>query len=449
MKQPTRTYLKWGSAAPAVAILLLLTSATAVSAQTALTLDDVRRLALEFNRHYLSAEQDVSIANADITKAWSGALPSVSLNAGYNRNFTIPKMFMVAGDSTIPLQLGFKNSFDATVSARQALWQGGKVLTALQIAKLYKSYSTAVSDQVKAEVVYNAEQLYFGALLARAQLDVLSRALESNTANLDMVEKQYAQGMMSEFEVLRARVERQNLLPQILAAESEVRLSEKRLKSFLGIELEKQITLVEDQADTSLAGLMPLDTLVGSALTARPEVTQASTLRSIAGKAVKIAKADYWPSLDAVGAYSWSSASDDFTLRGNRSSSWTAGLSLSFSIFSGGRTKGEVSYRKAQQEQTKLNQLQVRDNIKLEVEEAWDRVLQAKQSLDIQGATIASAEEGLRIARLRYESGLGTQLEVLSAQTALTDARRIQAQALYNFRLARAGLKKASTVDFD
>jgi outer membrane protein len=449
MKQLIRNRSKWGSAILGMAVLLLLVSTTAVPAQTALTIDDVRRLALEFNRQYLSAEQDVAIAKADITKAWSGALPSVSLNAGYNRSFTIPKMFMDISGTMQEIPLGFKNSFDATVSARQALWQGGKVLTALQIAKLYKTYSAAVSDQVKAEVVYNAEQLFFGTLLARAQLDVLNRALESNTANLDMVEKQFAQGMVSEFEVLRARVERQNLLPQILAAESEARLSEKRLKSFLGIELEKNITLVEDQADTSVTGLSPLDTLVGSAMAARPEMTQANTLRNISGKAVKIARADYWPSLDAVGAYSWSSASDKFTLSGNRSSSWTAGLALSFSIFSGGKTKGDVSYRKAQLEQTRLNQLQVQDNIKLEVEEAWDRILQAKQALDIQGATIASAEEGLRIARLRYESGLGTQLEVLSAQTALTEARRIQAQALFNFRLARAGLKKASTVDLD
>ena len=83
------------------------------------------------------------------------------------------------------------------------------------------------------------------------------------------------------------------------------------------------------------------------------------------------------------------------------------------------------------------------------MEAAWDALIQTKKALDVQQATIASAEEGLRIARLRYESGVGTQLEVLSAQTALTDARRLYAEALYSFRIARAGLQKATTLSID
>ena len=74
----------------------------------------------------------------------------------------------------------------------------------------------------------------------------------------------------------------------------------------------------------------------------------------------------------------------------------------------------------------------------LEVEEAYDLIVQARKALEVVGETIAQAEEGLNIANLRYESGIGTQLEVLSAQTALTDARRAEAEALFFFREARA-----------
>jgi len=89
------------------------------------------------------------------------------------------------------------------------------------------------------------------------------------------------------------------------------------------------------------------------------------------------------------------------------------------------------------------------DDIELEVEEAYDHLLRAKEALDIQGNTIAQAEKGMDIANLRYESGIGTQLEVLSAETALRDARRILAEALFAFRQAKAGLKKATTIDLE
>ena len=74
-------------------------------------------------------------------------------------------------------------------------------------------------------------------------------------------------------------------------------------------------------------------------------------------------------------------------------------------------------------------------------------MIQVKKALDIQGATIAQAEEGLKIANLRFETGVGTQLEVLSAQAALTEARSQLAVATFMFRKARAELRKATTVD--
>jgi outer membrane protein len=96
--------------------------------------------------------------------------------------------------------------------------------------------------------------------------------------------------------------------------------------------------------------------------------------------------------------------------------------------------------------EARLRAAQVRDDITLEVESAYDGLILAKKALDIQAETIAQAEEGLKIANVRYQSGIGTQLEVLSAQTALTQSRTAQAEALFSFRVARSALKKATTL---
>ena len=431
-----------------IALVIMLSLSGSVQSATTLTIEDVRRIALEFNRTYLAAEEDVVKAQSDITTARSGALPDITATGYYNRNIKLASFFLnPEGEETIEFKTGFKNDFGAALSVRQSIWKGGKVFSALKIAKLYKQYSLEIKQQVRAEVIYTAELLFYQAILEQSNLQVLQKAFEANSYNLEVVEKSYSQGMVSEFEVLRARVEKSNLLPELLAGESEQRLSQKRLKSFLGIDLSEEIALVEIDDDTTLTNLPSMPSVSESALEARPEVKQAEYLKQITRKAIGVAKGDYLPSLEAVSSYGWSSQSDDFTLSENSVQSWSAGLNLTVPLFKGGATRGQVRAARADHAQALLAAKEVRDAVKLEVEQSYDQILQAKKTLDIQGATIAQAEEGLKIANLRYESGVGTLLEVLSAQTALTQARNSLALAKFIFRQARAQLKKATTVE--
>ncbi|MEW5995608.1 MAG: TolC family protein, partial [Candidatus Zixiibacteriota bacterium] len=222
----------------------------------------------------------------------------------------------------------------------------------------------------------------------------------------------------------------------------------KRLKSFLGIDLSETVVLVESDADTSLTGLPPLAVLTDTALRQRPELQGAELLTEITGKAVRVAKGAFFPSFEAVSNYRWESVSDDFTLSGNRTESWTAGLTVSIPIFSGGERIGELRRRQAEHHQSQYEAARIKDDVRLEVEEAYDQLLQAKEALNVQKETIAQAEEGLRIADLRFATGVGTLLEVLSAQAALTSARTNEAEALFAFRAARSQLKKATGVDW-
>ena len=412
---------------------------------TTLTIEDTRRIAVEFNRSYLAAIEDLAKAESEVTVARSGALPEISLDSDYSRNLKIPSAFLSAGGETIEFKTGFKNNFSTTISARQSLWQGGKVYSALKVAKLYKGYAMAGLDAVKAEVILNAELLFYTAVLRRSNLEALDKAFEAASANLEVVEMFHGQGLVSEYELLRARVEKANLLPQLLEAESNVRLARKQLKSFLGIELNEEVHLIDGIDNPSSVSSRGLDDLIREALDNRPEMKQAEAITEITRRAIGIAKADYMPSVEAVSAYNWSSQSDEITLDKNNSRSWSAGINLSFPIFNGGETRGRVKNARADHQQARLFERDTRDAIRLEVEQAFDRMEQAKKSVEIQSETIAQAEEGLKIANLRYESGVGTQLEILSAQAALTEARNALAAATFSFRQARSQLRKATT----
>lgn len=433
----------------ALAAIVLCGAVPAAMAQTALTVADVRQRAASYNRQLLAAQQDLEQARARVTTARADVFPDVSVFAGYNRSFIIPSFFVTANGETMEFKTGFKNNYTGTLSVTQSIWQGGRVFTAWQIAKLFRGYSEDNLEAVEREVAYNADLLFYNAILQNSQLETLLRAHEATSYNLSVVEKQFQQGMVSEFELLRARVENANLEPSILQTESDVELARKRLKSFIGLQLRDSIVLVEDVDDTSLARLPSLDNLTEIALERRPEMRAARTLTEITDKAISVARADYWPSLDASYTYNWSAAADRWTLNENESKSSTLGLSLNWTIFEGGRRRGDVAYARADYQKTRIAEEQAVDDIRLEVEQAYDQLVRAKRSLDIQRETIAQAEEGLDIANLRYEQGVGTQLEVLSAQAALTQARNSLAQALFFFRTSKAELNRATTVDID
>ncbi len=437
-------------------VILIALMGGLASAETVLTVEKVRELALEYNRDLQSAKEELKSARGEIVSARAGALPQITLDGRYTRNIKKPVIFFPEFDDTgtpsgdyQKIELGQNNDFNLAINVYQPLFNGGQVWTALSIAKIYARLSSTVVEQVESEIIYGAEGLFYNAILADSEQDVLKSSLEQLTLNLNNVEKFHEQGMVSDFELLRARVEKLNLEPQIIAAQSRVNIARKELKSFLGLSLEEDIVLEADYSDTVYSKLPPVDSLVNLAYEHRPDVKIARLEARGYDKAIGIARSNWlYPQLNLSTSYSWTASSDDFRITDrNLSKTWTVSALLTIPLFDGGRTIGEVRKAKTDYYQAVLKEEQMMDDVRLEVEAAYDGLIQAKRALSVQKETIDQADEGLRIANLRYQTGIGTQLEILSAQTALTDARTNLARAVYNFRLAKSALKKAIGYD--
>ncbi|PWB68274.1 hypothetical protein C3F09_11960 [candidate division GN15 bacterium] len=438
-----------GRAFLAAALAVVIMAVCASAAEIPLTIRDARQRSILANRRFLSAKEEIAKASAQISQARAGVLPDISASGTWDHNFRVPELLIQTDSGTLAFKMGFNNSFGASVMVQQSIWEGGKALNAWAIAKLYREYSGDNVRRAEDEILYSADVMFYSAVLQKANLDVAQKSLDAASENLDVVQKLFDKGMVSEFELLRAKVERANLQPALLQAESDLSQSQRSLKSFLGIDLRDTIQLIEEPDDTSIAALPSTEDLTNTALDKRPDLQAAMHLRKISSKAIGVAKADYQPALSGYAQWQWSAQSDQWRLDQNKTSSSTAGLRLSIPIFKGGRIGGQVAYRKAEYRQTVFAEEQLKDDVRLEVGQARDQLVQAKKSLDVQQETIAQAEEGLRIANLRYTQSVGTQLEVLSAQAALSQARRAHATALFLFRQAKAGLKKATTIDLD
>ena len=116
---------------------------------------------------------------------------------------------------------------------------------------------------------------------------------------------------------------------------------------------------------------------------------------------------------------------------------------MSWDIFDGLLTRGKVVQAKAQYEHSENDLADESRQIELQVRTDYSQFIEAKEVLDSQKTVQAEAEEALREANARQQAGTGTQLDVLDAETALTQARTTQIQALHDYDVARANLQRA------
>lgn len=404
-----------------------------------LTLDGAVDMALKSNESYLSALQDKLKAEGDITEARAGALPSLTFEGIYTHNFELSE-FTFAGES---FKIGTNNYYSMGLKLDQTLFSG-KVFNAYKIAQLYEKYAQQAVLIANHEVVYNTNQFFFAAILARDNVDVFRDAVSRAQENFDVVKSRYNEGLASEYDKLSAEVELANLIPQLTQAENGAKIALNNLRYFIKYDNYDDIELKYDFDINDTIATPELSQSIATALAQRPDYVGQDYVSRAYKKAIGVAKAGARPSLYFSASMDWQANIDkSFPNSKDFIRSTAASLNLVFPIFDGLQTSGATKKAKADYVKSQLAKSQIEDAIRLEVEESVYSINESKTRLASGRKTIALAEEGLRVATLRFNNGVGTQLEVLSARAALTQAQTNYIQAIYDYQISLAKYNKA------
>lgn len=422
------------------AIVLLLSSGLTGLNAAELKLDDAIRMSLKSNETYLSAVQDKIKAEGEIREARSGALPSLTFEGVYTHNFELQE-FTFAGES---FKIGSDNFYNLGFKLEQTLFGGGKVFNAYKIAKLYDKYALQGLRASQQQVIYGTRELYFAAILARDQVEVFKDAVSQAQENFTVVNSRHREGLVSEYDKLSAEVDLANLLPQLTKAENDAHMVLNSLRYFIGYDNYVDLELSYDFDITDTIVTPDLNATIKIALTNRPDYVGQDYISKAYKKAIGVSNSGRMPSLYFSAAMDWQAnidksfpGSDDFV----RSTSAT--INLVFPIFDGFRTSGSVKKAKADYVKSKLAKSQIEDAIRLEAEQAVAKIEESKRRLSSGQKTIELASEGLRVASLRFNNGIGTQLEILSARAALTLAKTNYILAIYDYEISLAKYDKA------
>jgi outer membrane protein len=439
------------------AAVLALTSAP-VAAQArpdtlALTLEAAVTRALATSEDVEGARMQRRIAEAQITQARAGAYPQVTGALIYNR--TLASIFdnlqlgpePEPGEDAPPnpfaaLPFGQRNTWNGSVQIAQPLYSGGRVGTALAIARNVRAAADYQVEEAQAEIALQVRQAYFQVVLADEMVGIAREAFALADATLRQVELFRRAGTASEFDLLRATVERDNLEPGIVEAQNARRLAELNLKRLTHIPAEQPVAPATPLAPV----IADLDReALRAALLLRPALQSLAQQIEARRGAVRIARADLLPSVAAAGNFAWQAfpaQPTPFDTEWRRD--WSVTLQASIPIFDGFRTRGRVEQARAELRLTELQRDQVQQGLELELEAALGDFDAARAQIEARRATVGQAQRALELAELRFRSGLATQLDISSARLLLQQARVNEAQALYGYVNALARLERVS-----
>lgn len=413
---------------------------------TPLTRDQCLDLALTWNASLLKGRQDIQESHGIALQQGSARLPRLGATGAYNKidEGKIEKVAFAPG--TAPVAFANDQNWNATINASQPLFAGGKLRSAARSSRLTKEAALANYQTLVATTLLDVRVAYDDVLLATEQIAVQEASIKLLEQELADTRRRFDAGTVPRFNVLRAEVELANSKPRLIRARNALRIARNNLAVLLGFNVprgaDQDIPLQTADKLAAVPSDVGLQDALAAAIANRPELAALRTAEKLRDEEVIQARADYYPELAAVAGYGWQSKNFNRDLS-SPLDGWNVGAQLSWNFWDAGLTKGKVQAAKARRTKAHIDVDDTARRIELEVRTAHSNLIEAREVLESQSKVIEQAEEALRLSVARSDAGTGTQLDVLSAQTALTEARNTYSVALRDFSVARARLDRA------
>lgn len=418
-------------------ILLLLFSVSITSAQSNVekySLEDCIRIALQNNPGIKSSSYSVDESKLKIKESKGGLYPNLNFNTSANRNYSENQSgSFISNDN---LSAGF--------STHYPIFQGFKTTASINAAKENYNANIAQHSVNTEDLSLNVTESYYRLLQAERIVKTTEKAVERSKLYLDYAEARYKNGLASQSDLLKAKVEFSNSKLALIRARNARLASMGGLNTLLGNTASNTISIVDNLETTTYGKLSDslsiqenISAFIETAYQNRPEIIRIKSQMNAQQSYLTIARSEYFPTLsfDANYNYAGESSAD---LRANS----FVGLSLNFPIFNGFSSEAKVDEEKIALKNIEQQDLSLRNQISLEV---WNAYLGVKESIELIYNTkifYENALENLRIAEGEYKEGVGSMLSLVDAQTNLVTAEESYIKALADYGISVATLKR-------
>ena len=395
----------------------------------------------------LNARIDEDIAKNTVKQTIGIGLPQLSGNANF-QDFIVLPTSLLPGDffgmpgTQVPVQFGVKYQSLVGLDLNQLLFDGS-YLVGLQASKTFRELSSKNLTRTRIETAVAVTKAYYSVLVSNEQLNLIDANLDRLRKSLSDTEALFKNGFVEKIDLDRLTVFKNNLETERENVIRLLALNVNLLKFQMGMTVNSRLTLTDSinnlQADQAVVARD------SSAYRNRIEYSLLETQKKLNEFDLKRYKSQFLPSLSAFGNTSQSFQSNNFSeLFSSNFPSTIIGLRLSVPIISGGIKLSQVRNAKLVLLKTQNDLVNLQNGINLEVEQAQTTYANSLKSLDNQKRNMDLAQEVLRVSKIKYEQGVGSSIEVTSAETSLKEAQNNYINALYDLMINRVNVEKAS-----
>jgi outer membrane protein TolC len=343
------------------------------------------------------------------------------------------------------LPFGRENTYRLGLSFSQTLFSGGRVTGQTQSANADVRSATIGLTAARAQLLLDVTEAYYDATLGDRLVNIARATLRQADTTLSQARLARQVGDQSEFDLLRARVTRDNQQPVVIQRQAARDLAYYRLKNLLNIPLEQPLTLTSQLVDTAMirtARLAELvDTPADTATDVRAPVRQASEAVTSQEGLLRVARGQRWPQVSLTSDYAEFGYPDDASPFGtNYLSDWVVAVGVQVPLFTGGRIKGDVAVARAGLEQAQLRLQQTREMAQLDARNTQLQLEAAVAAWEASAGTEEQADRAYQIAEIRYREGISTQTELNDLRIQFAQAQANRAQAARDLQVARMRL---------
>ncbi len=403
-------------------------------------LEQVVEEALQNNADLAIAVARVDEARALIREVESGFFPTIDARGGATRQQISSRTATVPPGA--PREF---SSYRGTLNVSYEVDLFGRVRASARAAQADLEATEAAREGVRLAVAAEVAKSYFTLRALDEQVQLTRESIELRESALNLQRKRREAGITSEFEFRQLEAEAAALRTQLPPLERAREAEEAVLSVLLGRSpkqvfegsVARKASAEEKPGEMVVPSGMPSELLLR-----RADLVEAERSLAAASARIDAARAEMFPSIALTAALGSESASLS-NLFSSGAGIWSLGLALTQPIFAGGRLEARTEAAEARQRQLLAGYRKAIQNAFSETRAAISAQARARESYEAESVRAAALTETARLARLRYDNGIASQLDVIDAERGLLAARSARIEALRAYRAAVADLFRA------
>ncbi|MEQ8753880.1 MAG: TolC family protein [Coleofasciculus sp. G1-WW12-02] len=420
---------------PSANPLLFPTKPEEVQVQTTqpITLEQAIELARRNNQQLQIARFQLERAEFALQEALAAEFPSISAIAEFIRTESEQRLLDQTNQSIT------STNFESRLELNYAAYTAGRRPAAIQAAEQQVRFQQLGLESILADLRLNVTSTYYNLQQADAEVEISQAAVNDAARSLRDAQLLEQAGLGTRFEVLQAQVELANNNQALTNAISQQRIARRQIAQLLSLDQQVGISAA-DPINVAGDWEISLEESIILALKNRAELEQQLVQRNINEQQQRIALAANKPQLNLFARYNIAAQLDDSD---GPTDGLTLGAQLQWNFFDGGAAKARARQAETDVAIAESEFANERDQIRFQVEQAFFELTASQENIQTASFALEQAQESLRLARLRFGAGVGTQTDVINQQTALTRARVNLLTAILDYNRALAELQRA------